>query len=60
MTSKVLTLTAWLLACHTATQAAVIHPKDFGAQGDGHHIDSPAINAATGTTRSSGAKGCTT
>jgi len=46
MTSKVLTLTAWLLACHTATQAAVIHPKDFGAQGDGHHIDSPAINAA--------------
>ena len=41
-------LTALCMAISTAALAAdvVLDVKDFGALGDGRHIDSPAINAA--------------
>ena len=35
-----------LLACCNTAAAAVYDVRDFGAVGDGRHIDSPAINAA--------------
>lgn len=38
--------TALLLACCCTAAAAVYDVRDFGAVGDGRHIDSPAINAA--------------
>jgi len=42
-----LTLTALLLTtCLTTGMAATYDVRDFGAKGDGRHIDSPAVNAA--------------
>lgn len=38
--------TALLLACCCTAAATVYDVRDYGAVGDGHHIDSPAINAA--------------
>lgn len=39
-------LTVLLLACSISAHATIYNVKDFGAKGDGAHIDSPAINAA--------------
>ena len=42
-----LTLISLLLATlFTEGLAAIYYVRDFGAKGDGQHIDSPAINAA--------------
>lgn len=47
MKTLILTLLALLLACNTLPiQAATYNIKDFGAVGDGKHIDSEAINQA--------------
>ena len=47
MYSLRLTLISLLLATlFTEGVAATYHVRDFGAKGDGQHIDSPAINAA--------------
>ena len=39
-------LLALLVACCCGLLASAVSVKDFGAKGDGRHIDSPAINAA--------------
>ena len=41
-----LTVLTWLLSCTIGLTAKEYNVRDFGAVGDGQHIDSPAINAA--------------